>query len=50
MNNFLIVKVGNREGYERIYYYEGKYFVVTGIGLNGYIVSAYPKNIKGGSP
>lgn len=41
-----IVKVGNRDGYERVYYYEGKHHVVTGIGMNGFIVSAYPKRIK----
>ena len=33
---------GKRVGFERIYYYEGKYCVVTGIGTNGFIVSAYP--------
>ena len=41
-----IVKIGNRNDYERIYYYGGKYHIVTGIGLNGFIVSAYPKRIK----
>lgn len=29
-------------GFERVYYYEGSYYVMTGIGTNGYIVSAYP--------
>ena len=32
-----------RMGYERVYYYEGNYHVVAGIGTNGFIVSAYPK-------
>lgn len=41
-----IVRVKNRDGYERVYYYNGQYHVVTGIGLNGFIVSAYPKRIK----
>ena len=41
-----IVKVGARDGYERVYYYEGKHVVVTAIGMNGFIVSAYPKRIK----
>ncbi len=30
-------------GYERVYFYEGRYCVVAGIGTNGFIVSAYPK-------
>lgn len=29
-------------GYERVYYYEGEYHVVVGVGTNGFIVSAYP--------
>ena len=39
--------VGGKTGYERDYYYNGKYFVVTGIGTNGFLVSAYPKKYKG---
>lgn len=42
-----LVNKGNRECFERIYYYEGKHYIVTGIGTNGFIVSAYPKKIKG---
>ena len=38
--------VGNRMGYERTYYYNGEHYVVTGIGTNGYIVSAYPKRVQ----
>ena len=38
--------IGNRTGYERTYYYDGEYHVVTGIGTNGFIVSAYPKRIR----
>lgn len=34
--------IGNRMGYERVYYYEGEYCIITGIGVNGFIVSAYP--------
>lgn len=34
--------IGNRMGYERVYYYEGEYHVVVGVGTNGFIVSAYP--------
>ncbi len=29
-------------GYERLYSHDGKYYLQTGIGSNGYIVSAYP--------
>ena len=38
--------IGNRMGYERTYYYNGEHYVVTGIGTNGYIVSAYPKRVQ----
>lgn len=39
-------KIGSREGYERVYYYEGNHYVITGVGTNGFIVSAYPKRRK----
>lgn len=42
-----IKPIGNRMGFERIYSYEGNYYIVTGIGTNGFIVSAYPHK-KGG--
>lgn len=42
-----IKPVGNRMGFERVYSYEGNYYIVTGIGTNGFIVSAYPHK-KGG--
>jgi len=38
----ILKPVGNGMGFERVYYYEGSYYVMTGIGTNGYIVSAYP--------
>lgn len=41
-----IKPIGNRMGYERVYYYNGNYHIVTGIGTNGFIVSAYPKRIR----
>ena len=41
-----IKPIGKRMGYERTYYYNGNYHVVTGIGTNGFIVSAYPKHIR----
>lgn len=34
--------IGNRMGFERIYDYESNYYIVTGIGTNGFIISAYP--------
>jgi len=34
--------INGREGFERIYYYNGKHYVLTGIGKNGFIVTAYP--------
>ena len=34
--------IGSRMGYERVYYCEGEYTIVTGIGNNGFSVSAYP--------
>jgi len=42
-----LVKKGSREGYERTYYYEGNHYVITGIGTNGFVISAYPKKKKG---
>lgn len=42
-----LVKRGNRDGFERVYYYKGRHYVVTGIGTNGFIISAYPKKMKG---
>ena len=42
-----IKPVGNRMGFERVYSYEGNYYIVTGIGTNGFIASAYPHK-KGG--
>ena len=29
-------------GYERLYSHNGKYYLLSGVGKNGYIVSAYP--------
>ena len=31
-----------RMGYTRVYYYGGRYSIITGIGTNGFIISAYP--------
>ncbi len=35
-------RINGRDGFERIYYYDGKHYVLTGIGTNGFIVTAYP--------
>lgn len=37
-----ITQKNGRTGYERLYSYNGKYYLQTGVGTNGYIVSAYP--------
>ena len=42
-----IKPVGNIMGFEKVYSYEGNYYIVIGIGTNGFIVSAYPRK-KGG--
>jgi len=36
-----VIKNG-RLGYEKLYSYNGNYYLLSGIGSNGYIVSAYP--------
>lgn len=41
VSNEIKIKNG-REGYERVYYYDGKHYVLSGLGTNGFIVSAYP--------
>lgn len=37
-----VITRNGRKGYERIYRYNGKYLILSGIGTNGFIVSAYP--------
>lgn len=39
--------IKGRYNYERIYKYQGQYYVLAGIGSNGFLVSAYPINVKG---
>lgn len=59
IGNFLnkVIKSGNVEyqriiwknghkGYEKMYSYSDNYYVLTGVGLNGFIVSAYPQDIN----
>lgn len=36
-------QVAGREGYERIYEYNGKKVMLASIGLNGFVVTAYPR-------
>ena len=35
--------VGNRMWFERVYSYEGNYYIVIGIVTNGFIVYDYPR-------
>lgn len=42
--NTRITKRNGKDGYEKIYFYKGKYYVLVAVGLNGFIVSAYPIN------
>lgn len=35
--------INGKQGYERKYEYNNKYIIVSGIGTNGFIVSAYPR-------
>lgn len=37
-----LVNKNGKDGYERLYSYEGHYYLQTGIGTNGFVVSAYP--------
>ena len=34
--------INGRKGFERIYYFDKKYYILTSIGTNGFIVTAYP--------
>ena len=42
VSNRLKPLANGRMGYTRVYYYGGRYNVITGIGTNGFITSAYP--------
>lgn len=41
--------VCGRDGYERIYYYKGNYYMLVAIGTNGFIITAYPIKKKRGA-
>lgn len=45
ISNEVVIRKG-KEGFERKYYYNGNYHIITGIGSNGFIVSAYPREIS----
>lgn len=47
-NGKIINTSENKIGYTKVYKYKSKYYLVTGIGYNGFIVSAYPYDKKGG--
>ena len=42
VSNQLKPLANGRLGYTRVYYYGGRYNIITGIGTNGFITSAYP--------
>jgi hypothetical protein len=39
-------EIKGRNNFERIYKYKGRYYVLTGIGSNGFLVTAYPVDEK----
>lgn len=41
----ITVKNG-KEGFERLYKYKGEYYLLSGVGTNGFVVSAYPLDDK----
>lgn len=43
---FKVTQRNGRDCYERLYSKSGQYFLLTGVGLNGYLVSAYPLSEK----
>lgn len=47
-NGKIIDETNSRVGYTKVYKYKSKYYLVTGIGHNGYVVTAYPYNDRGG--
>lgn len=47
IKNSVVDLGGGRKGLERIYYYQGKYHLLTAVGTNGFLVSAHPYKYKG---
>jgi hypothetical protein len=41
LSSNIVAKAG-RKGYQKIYDYNGRHCIISGIGTNGYIVTAYP--------
>lgn len=41
--------INGKNGYERIYYYKGNYYMLVAIGTNGFIITAYPIKLKRGA-
>jgi hypothetical protein len=41
LSSNLVTKAG-RNGYQKVYDYNGRHCIISGIGTNGYIVTAYP--------
>lgn len=37
-----LVNKNGREGYEKLYRYKNQYYLLTGVGTNGFIVTSYP--------
>lgn len=35
-----------KEGFERLYKYQGHYYLLSGVGTNGFVVSAYPLDFE----
>ena len=47
-NGEIVSSKNNGIGYTKVYKHNSKYYLITGIGTNGFIVSAHPYNSKGG--
>lgn len=39
-----IKEINGKRGYEKLYLYKKQYYFISGIGINGFIISIYPKN------
>lgn len=42
-NGQLVKNISKNGGYESVYEYDSKYYIFSGIGNNGFIVSMYPR-------
>jgi hypothetical protein len=41
-----ITTKNGKEGFERLYKYKGEYYLLAGVGTDGFVVSAYPLDNK----